>query len=239
MSALDDLLALQEHDSAIDRLRHALEALPERVELAKLDGQVAAVRVKLDDARSRRDEVLREERRLEHEAAGHEAKAKEEEARLYSGAVSAPKELQAMQSDIDQHRRRASSIEDDELEVMERREALDSEVGELESAIAAMEVSVGRLLAAKAESESVIDGDMANEVAARDSLLASIPPDLVESYEKTRTNSSNGVGVARLVGGVCHGCRLSLSATEVDRIRHLPEGAVDRCENCGCLLVPA
>lgn len=239
MSELDDLLAIQEHDIAVDRLRHTRDTLTERAELAQREREVAGVRAKLADARSRRDEVLREERRLDDEASVHEAKAKEEEARLYSGSVSSPKELQAMQSDIEQHRRHASSLEDAELEVMERREVLDAEVAELEAAIADIESAIGRLLAATAEHEVGIDADIAKQVAAHDALLTTVPPDLFERYEKTRAQSSNGIGVARLVGGMCHGCRLGLSATEVDRIRRLPEGTVDQCENCGCLLVRA
>lgn len=237
MSALDDLLAIQEHDSAVDRLRHARDTLPERAELAQSEREVARVQAKLVDARSRRDEALREERRFDDEASVHEAKAKEEEAHLYSGSVSSPKELQAMQSDIEQHRRHASSLEDAELEVMERREVLDAEVEELESAIAEIESSIGRLRSATAEHEVGIDEDIAKQLAARDALVPAIPPDLFERYEKTRAKSSNGIGVARLVGGMCHGCHLALSATEVDRIRRLPGGTVDQCDNCGCLLV--
>src|SRR5262245_27819953 len=82
----------------------------------------------------RRDAELREERRLDDEVRGLEAKAKAEDARMYSGTVSSPRELQAMQADIDQLRRQAAEREDEELEVMVRREALDAEVAELEGA---------------------------------------------------------------------------------------------------------
>jgi uncharacterized protein len=46
-----------------------------------------------------------------------------------------------------------------------------------------------------------------------------------------------GIAVARLVGTNCGGCHLTLSAVELDRIRHEPGDAVVICEECGRLLV--
>ena len=43
--------------------------------------------------------------------------------------------------------------------------------------------------------------------------------------------------MARLVGTNCGGCHLTLSAVELDRIRHQPGDAVVLCEECGRLLV--
>ena len=50
MSALDDLLDVQEHDTAADQLRHKHVTLPERAlvesgnaEIARLDAAIAAV----------------------------------------------------------------------------------------------------------------------------------------------------------------------------------------------------
>ena len=82
--------------------------------------------------------MLREERRLDDEVRLLEAKAKAEDSEMYSGTVSSPRELQAMQADIDQLRRQARELEDEELEVLERREALDAEVAEVEAAKAGL-----------------------------------------------------------------------------------------------------
>jgi predicted nucleic acid-binding Zn-ribbon protein len=45
------------------------------------------------------------------------------------------------------------------------------------------------------------------------------------------------MGAARLIGGNCQACHLSLPATEVDRIRHMAPDAIARCEHCGAILV--
>ena len=69
--------------------------------------------------------VLAEERRIDDEAQAVGERADEVNKRLYSGTVSSPRELQAMQADIDMLHRRRSDLEDEELEIMEQREALD------------------------------------------------------------------------------------------------------------------
>ena len=43
--------------------------------------------------------------------------------------------------------------------------------------------------------------------------------------------------MARLVGTNCGGCHLTLSAVELDRIRHAPPDEMVFCGECGRLLV--
>ena len=62
------------------------------------------------------------------------------------------------------------------------------------------------------------------EEAARAALAPTIPEATMKLYEQIRA-SNRGVGAARLVGMNCQACHLGLPATEVDRIRHLPEDA--------------
>jgi len=234
--ALDDLLTLQNHDSAADRLRHRKATLPERAELEARRVAHSELEARRAEVAGRRDVELREERRLDDEVRSLEAKAKAVDTKMYSGTVSSPKELQAMQADIDQLRRHAGELEDEELEVLVRRETLDSEVAELEAAQAALAAEVESLVAAIAAQEQEIDAELAAEEAARAALAPDIPAATLRLYDQIRVGN-RGVGVARLVGMNCQACHLSLPATEVDRIRHLPADAMARCEHCGAILV--
>lgn len=236
MAALDDLLTLQAHDTAADRLRHRRAGLPERAELAERMAALAELEGRLSEARARRDDVLRDERRLDDEATALEAKASAEEKRMYSGAVSSPRELQAMHADVEQLRRHARQLEDEELEVLERREALDGEVADLETAAAQAQAEVDRLTAAIAGQEAEIDAELAVETRAREAVAPAIPGDVLALYEQVRA-TNRGVGAARLAGATCQACHLALPATEVDRIRHLPADALARCDHCGVILV--
>jgi len=236
VAAFDDLLTLQNHDSAVDRLRHRRETLPERAELETRRGAYEDLERRRVAVTERRDAELREERRLDDEVRMLEEKAKAEDKRMYSGTVSSPRELQAMQADIDQLRRQASEREDEELEVMERREALDAEVAEIEAAQAALVAEMNRLMGALGQQEREIDAELAVEEQARAALAPSIGESTLRLYEQVRAKN-RGVGAARLVGMNCQACHLALPATEVDRIRHLPPDELARCEHCGAILV--
>jgi predicted nucleic acid-binding Zn-ribbon protein len=234
--ALDDLLTLQNHDSAVDRLRHRKATLPERAQLESRRAAYAELEARRAEVTERRDAELREERRLDDEVRSLEARAKAVDTKMYSGTVSSPKELQAMQADIDQLRRQAGEREDEELEVLVQREALDEEVAQLEAAQAAVVTEMESLLAAIAGQEREIEAELAVEEEARAALAPGIPEATLRLYEQIRAGN-RGVGAARLVGMNCQACHLSLPATEVDRIRHLPAEALARCEHCGAILV--
>jgi predicted nucleic acid-binding Zn-ribbon protein len=236
VAPFDDLLTLQNHDSAADRLRHRRNTLPERAELGSRRTAYDDLERRRAEVTERRDAELREERRLDDEVKNLEAKAKAEDRRMYSGTVSSPRELQAMQADIDQLRRQAREREDEELEVMERREALDAEVAELEANQAALVSEMENLAGAIGKQEAEIDAELAVEEDARAALIPGIPEATLRLYEQVRVGN-RGIGAARLVGMNCQACHLALPATEVDRIRHLPPGELARCEHCGAILV--
>jgi len=141
-----------------------------------------------------------------------------------------------MAADVEQLRRRARQLEDEELEVLEHRETLDAEVAELASARAAVQAEIDRLGAAIAEAEAAIDAECGVEVKARESLMPSIPEGVLWLYEQVRA-ANRGVGAARLSGSNCQACHLALPATEVDRIRHLPPDTLVRCDHCGAILI--
>ncbi|MBV8982196.1 MAG: hypothetical protein JO086_14935 [Acidimicrobiia bacterium] len=237
MAVLEDLLVVQEHDSAIDRLRYKKETLPEQARLAEVEKALAALDASTAEVGARRDDVARRQQRHEDELSSVETKIGEVEKRLYSGAVSAPRELQAMQADVASLNRHRSDIEDRVLETMQEREPLDAELTAFAEQRAGLEAEADQLRQAIAEQVGEIDAELATELEARQTAAASIPDDLIGQYERLR-GKQGGVGAARLVNGRCSGCHLTLPATELDRIRREPAGTVVLCDQCGRILVP-
>jgi len=236
VAALEALLTVQEHDTAADRLRHRRDTLPERAELIARQSECDRLDAQLGDARARRNDVLAQEKRLDDEATSTEAKAKEMERKLYGGTVSNVKELQAMEADVKSLRHRRDELEELELEVMEQREVLDREVAGLEAQRAEIQAAIDALTATITDAEAAIDRDLASEELARRDAASTVPPDLLQMYDSIRAKN-RGIGAARLVGDTCQACRLSLPATEVERVRRLPADQLARCDNCGALLV--
>ena len=236
MTVFHDLLRVQDHDTAADRLRHRRETLPELAELRACEDELARLETTLAEVGVNAAEAARLQRRVEAELALLESKVSELDAKLYSGAVTVPRELQAMQTEGDAMRQRRASLEDEVLEAMGRRETLDEQVAELETRRGGLDGEGARLRAAIAEGQAEVDRELAAELAARQDSATAIPADVAALYEQLRSRLG-GVAAAPLVNGRCGGCHLALPATEIDRLRKEPADTLVRCEQCERILV--
>lgn len=236
MTVFHDLLKVQEHDTAADRLRHRRQTLPELGELSATEDGLARLKAALAEEVNGAGEAARGQRRLEGELAILESKVSELDAKLYSGVVTVPRELQAMQTEGDALRERRASLEDEVLEAMGARDALDGQVADLERRRSELDAQGERLRAAVAESQADIDRELAGELAARALAAESIPADVATLYEQLRARLS-GIAAAPLTNGRCGGCHLALPATEVARLRKEPAETLVRCEQCERILV--
>ena len=237
-AALEALLEVQAHDTRLDQLRHQLDTLPARVERDAAIDALADTQVRLTAETATRDELARDQKRLDDEVSSLELKRKGFDTKLYSGSVSNPRELQDLQEEIDALGRRISVLEDREIEIMEQVEPVEALVAGLTATAAAQQTALGeaetRLTVAEAELAVAID----EEAARRVTQTEVVDPDLLAEYDKLRAGLG-GVAVARLVGAQCGGCHLTLSAMEANRLRRLPDdGEVAHCEECGRILVP-
>lgn len=236
MSRFDGLLAVQALDLTIDQLRHRRSHLPERAELTALETEATRLAGEFRAAVAARDEVAAKESALEKDIETAEQRIAQIDKRMYSGEVSASKDLQAMATEIGHLKARVSEIEDAALAALDEREPLDAAVAALEARAGGMVESGGRLRAAIAEAEAAIDAELAAEVQQRTDAAAGLDPDLLAEYERLR-GRLGGIGVARLEHGTCMGCRMKLPATELDRIKHQPPDALVHCDQCGRILV--
>jgi uncharacterized protein len=236
MSRWESLLAVQQHDTHADQLVHRAHSLPLRAELARHEESVAALDRRLAEVENRRGELTRSQQRFEDEISSLNERANQAEKRLYSGTVSNPRELQALQDDIASIRRRISQVEDDELEVMELLEPVEVARSELAGERERLDGEGIRLRAALAEAEAEIEAELTAVRGARAEAAKAVDDDLWADYDRLRAQLG-GVAIARLVGSTCQGCHLALPAAEVDRIRHLSPDEPVSCEECGRLLV--
>ena len=231
------LLAVQDLDLAADQLRHRRAHLPERAELTGIDERATAARAELDRLEQSRRALGERQAATEAELAATEDRAGTLNRRLFGGEVTASRDLQAMSAELDQLKSRASALEDVVLETMEEREPLDARAAEIERDVLVLAGERGGVVERLAGAEAGIDAELADLEGRLRDAAASVPEGLLATYERLRTRLG-GVGVARLVGNRCDGCHLTLSAAELEQVRHLPEGQVYQCEQCSRILVP-
>ena len=180
------LLSLQEHDGALDRLRHRHQTLPERDALARAEATAAALDAEIRELTAERDELARDEQKLDDEAKSLREKAQAVDKKMYSGEISSPKELQSMQADIDQMLRRSEALETTELELMEQREPIDAGLVELDARRVALLADSADVRAVLAAAEQEIAAEAAVERAARDAIAAELDGALLADYERVR-----------------------------------------------------
>lgn len=236
MSRFDGLLALQDLDLTLDQLRHRRSHLPERGELRALEAEATSLAAELKAAIAARDEVTAREAALEEDIARAEQRIAQIDTRMYSGEVSASKDLQAMATEIEHLKARVSDLEDAALAALEEREPLEAGVAALEARASDM-VDHGRTLqAAITAAESTIDAELAHGSDRRASAVADLDPGLLAEYERLRSRLG-GIGAAKLEHGTCMGCRMKLPATELDRLKHQDPDELVHCDQCGRILV--
>jgi predicted nucleic acid-binding Zn-ribbon protein len=175
---------------------------------------------------------------LGEEVAAVAARAKDVETTLYSGTVRASKELTALQEEIRLHGVRQSELESRELDLLEEIDRADRAIAENRAAQARTHAELALLADALALAEQAIDAELAKLELARHGLLASIPSEIVVTYERLRTRERLlGRAAAALVEGSCGGCRMKLPVLEYNRMKSKPEDALLLCVHCGRILI--
>lgn len=232
----DALLALQDLDTAADRQRHRRVGLPERAELAKLEERLEAARAARREVAGRLAEVAGRQERLEADLAGAEARAAEISRRMASGEAGTGRDITALAASVDHLRSRISDLEDQVLATMEERSPLDEALAAIDSELVEVGERSAALRALIEREEAAIDAELQSLAGQRAAAAADIAAERLAGYERLRARLG-GVAVARLVGSRCDGCHLTLPATELDRIKHLPREATVHCDQCGRILV--
>jgi uncharacterized protein len=233
---LQTLLQLQELDVTIDQLQYRRNNLTAHATMADVQHRAGELRPELAQATVARDEVAARQRSLESEVESIESRVATINTRLYGDSPVASKDAQAMTDEVKHLADRKSALEDDELELMEAIEPLAAEVARLETQAHALAEEMQTAQAAIAAGQAEIDAELAQHDPRRQALVGQVPGALLTEYNRLRS-SLGGVAVARITGNQCGGCHLTISPSEMDRIRKSPPDAVVHCEECGRMLV--
>ncbi|MFG7942175.1 MULTISPECIES: zinc ribbon domain-containing protein [Streptomyces] len=230
------LLDVQALDTRLTQLAHKRKTLPEHEEIQRLEADLAQLRDLLVAAQTEESDTAREQTKAEQDVDQVRQRAARDQKRLDSGAVTNPKDLENLQSEIASLAKRQGDLEDVVLEVMERREAAQGRAAELSERVDSVAAKVEDATARRDAAVAELDSEEAGVRKERETLAAAVPEALLTLYGKIREREG-GVGAARLYQRRCEGCRLELNITELNEVREAPADAVVRCENCRRILV--
>ena len=146
------------------------------------------------------------------------------------------KDMQALAHEVESLARRQAALEDIELEVMERAEALAADVTRLEAAGTELSVRVDELKATRDKVFAELDAEVEQIGHSRADVVVGVGDELVGLYEKIRA-SSDGIGAAVLRQRRCQGCNLELNQVDINRFTAAAQDEVLRCEECRRIVV--
>ena len=230
------LLDLQALDSSLDRLAHRRKTLPELVQIEEAENRRARLGDDIVLVETEDSDLGREQSKLETDIDQVRTRMQRDQQRLDAGQVGSPRELENLQHEIESLKKRQSDLEDDELEIMEKRELVQARLAELRDEREQLAGTIAEAEQRRDAAFAEIAAESEKAGAQRAETVAGLPAELVALYDKLRASSA-GVGAAALHQGRCEGCHLQLNTTDINRIREAPEDEVLRCEECRRILV--
>jgi predicted nucleic acid-binding Zn-ribbon protein len=229
--AIPQMLELQRLDQATAALRAELEGMPKRLREAdaKLNGERAA----LTTAKEALTHSLGERKKLELDVEQWKGRAKKY--REQSSSVKTNEAYKALQHEIAGAEAEASKAEDRVLEQMmavedvERRvKRLEAELKESEKAIASEKQQIEAQFAEKKKSWETA-------TAERKATARKIPADTLDLYERI-ARKHPGHALAQVCDSQCRACGLRVLPHMVQLLESDTNEELFRCESCGRIL---
>lgn len=217
------------------------------IEISRLSGQVSQLTAAIGDqfkvragelAIKQAEDAQRKAQGVQKDAefalATIESRIKDHEQKLYSGKGS-PRDLQALQKDIEHDRERRAGLEEQALKAMEAAEKAGAEVARVRSAVARVlgEVSTGKEKQGTEREQA--QEQLNRRLAQREQLAAHVPQSALQLYDRLRQRTVDSIAVARVVQQRCEGCQDNLPSAEIQRARHATTPV--QCASCQRILV--
>jgi predicted nucleic acid-binding Zn-ribbon protein len=228
MAITRQLYQLEEYDTEIEQDEQSLSTktaqLGDRTVLDTAQKQLAAREKELEELRHRH-------RDAEAEVDDLLSKIADAEGKLYGGKITNPKELSSLQHEVTTMKAHGDELENHALEIIEQVETAEKEVAAATADYGQLEKDwQARQKALAAEIEQ-LKASLADLRAKRQQLAGQIDGPTLTLYERIRQQKRPAV--AKVEQGICRACRISLSASVLQRARG---GQPVQCGTCGRIL---
>ena len=227
------LLELQALDTRIQQLEHNAKMIPQLKVLVGLESESTALRGELLSATGALEDAQRELGRIESDVALVEARITRDTGRLQ--VSSSVKDVAGLESELAGLTRRQGELEEIELEVMERVEALESVARGLRAKHDEMRATIVGIVAEKDESLAGLTDERSHSAANRSTIAGTLPQDLLALYERQRARY--GQGASLLQGGISAASGLELNEFDLAAIRAAAPDDVLLCPESSAILV--
>ncbi len=228
MGVIKQLYQLQEVDLEIESGERTLAQIAHQLGESQA---VVRAQAKLKSEQQQLEALGRQQQSAEWEIADLVSKLTTAEDKLYSGRIKDPKELTNLQHEVTGLRARRSRLEDNALEMMDQVELSKASVATLSNRLKTLETEWHSRQQQLSTNMEQINTTLSDFNHKRQVLSAGIDSQAVELYRELK--KQKGQAVAKVEQGICRGCRISLSTTELRRAR---SARLVQCSSCRRIL---
>lgn len=229
---LNALLALQEIDSQIDKIRTIRGELP--LEVQDLEDEIAGLETrtaKLSEEAKELDTEVNDRKNAMKDSEAAIAKFKEQQNNVRNNREfeSLDKEIEYQELEIKLHDKR---IKEARIRLVSKKEVLEESQLKLTSRKEDLKIKQGELNEIVAETSKEEDVLIAHSAKAKDA----IDVRLIAAYDRLRNNAKNGLAVVSVDRDSCGGCFNKIPPQRQLEIESKKKVIV--CEHCGRILMP-
>jgi hypothetical protein len=179
----------------------------------------------------RLDDLKRQRREAEAQVNDILSKIKAAEQQLYGGKVTNPKELSNLQHEINTLKTQNDNLETKALDIIDKLETTEKSAAAVSAEYKTTEEAWNRRQKQLAVEVEQLKAQLAELKPERAQTAGQIEAPVLALYNKLRQQKKQAV--SRVEQGICRACRISLSASAVQRARN---GQPVQCSTCGRIL---
>ena len=224
------LYQLQQLDLELERLLAEQQALAN-----SLQGDPVLKKLRAEDniAQQQLNSGLQAQKEAEWALEELDRRLLMQEQRLYNGSVTNPKELNALQQEVQRLRAQQNRQEEMVLEVLLATESLQETAKQKAEVLRQAEEKWAEGNAAGVTRRSQLEAKQQELQTKREQFVTDIDPELLKRYEALK-RSKQGRAVSKVEQNSCQWCRVILTPSEMQRVRASTE--LQTCSNCGRIL---
>lgn len=230
MNPIATLYRLQEIDTLWEKVRRRILQLQKlsggSPELVQMREQTRAMEQALQDVR-------RQQREAEMESTTLSQRIEESESLLMGGQVRNPKELEALQANVESMRRHKVALDDRGVEAMVKADEIDQNFATQSRSLESQETEWKTRQQAIDEELQKRKKEYVYLKNTREQLVKEIDNKMLEQYEYLR-GRKNGIAVAKLEEGSCTACHMQVPVGLISSVRRSEQ--LVSCAACGRIL---
>jgi uncharacterized protein len=226
---LQNLMVLQDRDSALQKMETEMRKIPVEVEKAKqkLNHDQAV----FDDEKLKLKELEVKAAQLQLERRTRQSTLEKLRARIFE--TSKESEIVALGTEVKRYEKVVDEYETEELVVLENVDKQKGVTKGAEEALEKRKTLLNEQLAGFEEKARVMIARFKDAKAERQQVAGGINEQALELYERV-LKSKKTLAVAELCNGTCLGCNIKVVASTLASVRADREFV--QCENCACIL---